>query len=303
MNNKRKILLDRKYKMIFNEKNLIMPEIYEFNHGSLNLTAIFSGVISEDLNGYITMRMDIADGKNSVGYIKVCSIPKETSEYLYPDELHWLCSYKNAPFNISKHPKKQDLDDQKEWKNKTFDEKCKSISSMYLHFSFQKHVEFQDRYKSNEEIDTEKEYNNLLKLAQNKYGEEFKKFKENCHLNLVDYSMIKNREYLKPEGEAIEKYCKLKNIDIKDFGESTSGDYTRKGIATEMYKRMADFLAQNDMVLRRGLTNKSSEALWNSFKTNKTINYVNENGFDIIDNRKEKLENNLKQKKVRIKRR
>jgi DUF438 domain-containing protein len=137
----------------------------------------------------------------------------------------------------------------------------------------------------------------MINLATEKYGEAFDRFKNNNQSVNVEYSLIRSGqelegkaivgEHMKVQSEKINEYCQSIGITTEEYCAPNKNDYTRQGLATKMYKVMADYLALNNQVLIKGMTNDFSDPLWeNKIKNNPDFGYsynIN-NDFESIDN-------------------
>jgi hypothetical protein len=120
-----------RYKAIFNNEKLILPDNFSLQNKGKEFTVIFDGLVEEDNRGEVIQSISIADGDNAAGYLRVKSYLKSSKDILYPNILHWMENFRGDDLKISRHPR--DLDSKKSslWENKTQEEKVDTISAFY----------------------------------------------------------------------------------------------------------------------------------------------------------------------------
>lgn len=282
---------DPKYKMIFDEKKLIRPDFFDFEHKNENYTAIFEGVSLEDDKGYIELRLTLTQSDHIVGYIKTFHIPKESFDFLYPDVLHWANKFQGLNINLYRHPRDLDYHEEKTWEDKSYEEKIHILISGFKHISFGAYKDIQARL-DNGKIDPEKEYVLLNKLITKLYGKEFDTAKQSYNKSQVQFSRIynENDQDRGINSKAISEYCLSRNITAEQLNKTTGKNYQGKGLAKKMYKLMADYLGLNDLVLTKGFVNDQSSPVWEyNIKNSPDFNHININGIDMVDHRQKDL--------------
>jgi hypothetical protein len=295
-----KIEKNPRYKTIFNNEELILPDNYSLKNKRKEFTVIFDGMVEEDNRGEIIQSISIADGDSAVGYLRVKSYPESSKEILYPNILNWMENFRGDKLGLSRHPRDIDSNKSSLWEYKTQEEKLKTISAFYKKNDRDTFEEIEElKLEGIDKIDCDKIYTDMIDLATEKYGDVFDKFKNNNESVNVEYSLIRsgqqiegkaiNGESMRIQSERMKEYCDSIGTTTKEYCTPNENDYTRQGLATKMYKIMSDYLAINNKVLVKGITNDFSNPLWEKKIQNNTdfgFTYSEDKEFEMIDNRK-----------------
>lgn len=315
-----KMLNEKKYKIIFDEDSLIVPEPYSFIHNDKEYTALFSGVDEEDSRGYIVQQVVLLDDIKPVGYLKVFHIPDSSFDYLYPDVLCWLDGSRGRNMDLDRHPRSIDYNEHNIWENKSNSEKFETLKLFYISFDYSQYRQLEDNKVNIDNIDYDKEYKEMIRIANTKYSKDFKRYKDIHKRAIVEFSRISDpknpidanrfeflEEYYKKRGVTTEQVQKtLDKIEEENLKNNTeSPNYQRQGLGLKMYEIMSDYLGLNGIILSKGGTNEMSEPLW-SEKISKSdkFNYTKDSISEHIDHRskdcsyllKGQLKNQLKYK-------